>query len=138
MTADFADAAVRHWEDAELLRERGRLPNADQLFGLAAEGALKAIMAGLGMATRPDGAPQERRHLVHIDELWDEFATFASGTTASQYAPSLQVNPFRMWRISQRYCNSKDISLDDVALHRRGAMAAMAALRRAQIDGRVR
>jgi hypothetical protein len=37
MNADFLDAHYRHWQDAELLFGRGRLANADHLYGLAAE-----------------------------------------------------------------------------------------------------
>ena len=47
--ADFRDAHLRHWQDAELLFEHQRWANADQLYGLSAECGLKAVMRALGM-----------------------------------------------------------------------------------------
>ena len=72
MPSDFIDAADRHFEDADFLESNGRVANADHLFGLSAECALKAVMQGLGMALRPGGVPLERRHRVHINDLWLE------------------------------------------------------------------
>jgi len=57
---------------------RGRA-NADHLFGLAAECALKAVMQALGMLSlRSDGVPADKKHKVHINDLWNEFITFAN------------------------------------------------------------
>ena len=44
MAEAYADAAVRHWSDAEFFKEDQRLPNADQLYGFAAECALKVAL----------------------------------------------------------------------------------------------
>lgn len=52
---DYGDSADRHWLDAELLRGGRRTNNADQLYGLAAECALKAIMVRLGAPSTPAG-----------------------------------------------------------------------------------
>ena len=50
MPLDFRDAAKRHWKDAEYLLEDERFAaNADHLFGMSAECALKAVMLSLGM-----------------------------------------------------------------------------------------
>ncbi len=57
MAIDFLDAAGRHRADAELLFEHGRWPNADQLYGLAAECGLKAVMEVLGMPVDARGVP---------------------------------------------------------------------------------
>ncbi|MCC6156588.1 MAG: hypothetical protein IT350_00950 [Deltaproteobacteria bacterium] len=78
VNTDFADAAGRHWTDAETLFDAKRWPNADQLYGFAAECTLKAIMVGLGMSVVAD-RPQYPSHRVHIDKLWNEFRTFAAG-----------------------------------------------------------
>ena len=67
MPIDFCDAAQRHWEDAGYLLADARPANADQLFGLSAECALKAIMLALGMTLRADGAPEKPQHRVHIN-----------------------------------------------------------------------
>lgn len=136
MSVDFSDAADRHWTDAELLRSRQRWPNADQLYALAAECALKAVMKGLGMPTRTDGGPQRKRHRVHIDKLWEEFATFATGAGAAQYAALLpESSPFADWGIHQRYWNSGSVSEQNVKSHRQGANMVRQVLGQARADG---
>ena len=57
---DYSDAHDRHWEDAELLRTRGRLANADHLYGFSAERGLKAAMQSLRMPFRKK----------HVQDLW--------------------------------------------------------------------
>ena len=46
MSENYTEAALRHWRDAELLKEQNRVENADHLFGVAAECALKAQVSG--------------------------------------------------------------------------------------------
>lgn len=96
VTTDFKDAARRHWEDAELLGSHNRWPNADHLYGFAAECALKAVMVGLGMQLGPDGKPP-KPYAVHIHQLWDQFLIFANGKSQAGYAAMLQPsNPSRL------------------------------------------
>ena len=54
MPVDFRDAAERHYEDAGYLLADDRLSDADHLFGLSGECALKAVMlyVGYGAPTR--------------------------------------------------------------------------------------
>ena len=47
MADDYADAAVRHYRDAENLAERGRFDNAGYLIGYAAECAMKQKLRDL-------------------------------------------------------------------------------------------
>lgn len=137
MKTDFLDAAKRHFQDAEHLHSEGRLPNADQLYGLAAECALKAIMLGLNIMTLDArGRPIDGRHQVHIDKLWGEFASAASGRQASKYASQLgSKNPFVDWGIYQRYWHSQHIEKSHVEDHRNGAHRAHAVLLQAEEDG---
>ncbi|NJM10773.1 MAG: hypothetical protein HC889_01610 [Synechococcaceae cyanobacterium SM1_2_3] len=44
---DYSSAAFRHWEDAQLLAGENRVENADQLYGLAAECAIKKALIEL-------------------------------------------------------------------------------------------
>ena len=67
--ADFVDAHHRHWTDAELLFERDRWANADQLYGFSAECGLKAVMKTFGMPVDETGTPEEREHRVHVQDL---------------------------------------------------------------------
>jgi hypothetical protein len=134
---DFRDAANRHWEDAGLLMENRRAPNADHLFGMAAECALKAAMLGLGIQLRPDGAPNERQHRVHVNALWTEFQSFVGMRNGAKYAALLSApgNPFSDWEVSQRYENRALITDEMLQRHRNGAGQAMNVLHEAVIEG---
>ncbi len=135
---DFADAAYRHEKDAKLLYDHQRWPNADQLVGLAAECALKAVMRALGMKIRPEGSPEERKHRVHVDDLWDEFFAFANGNGGNRYAGMLRrENPFSDWRIEQRYHRSSAIGRPVVDAHREATAQVFVVLRAAREDGRL-
>lgn len=137
MPTDYGDAAERHWEDAEHLLADNRFANADHLFGLSAECALKSVMLRLGMALQVDGAPQERKHRVHIDRLWDEFVTFANNRNCAKYAAGISggSNPFCKWNVAQRYCHRSQITQVIVETHKRGAQTTRAVLNEAILDG---
>jgi hypothetical protein len=133
----FEEAAQRHWDDAELLSDHHRWPNADHLYGFAAECALKAVMVGLGMQLGPTGKPP-KPYAVHIHQLWDQFLTFASGQGQARYAAMMQQsNPFSAWHESQRYWDSTTIGPADAQAHRAGAFQALGVLSQARQDGRV-
>lgn len=51
----YPDAAHRHFKDAALLMTANSKANAGQLFGLAAECGLKAILVACGAPTDADG-----------------------------------------------------------------------------------
>lgn len=65
MHENYTEAAERHQHDAKLLDKYGRLDNADQLYGFAAECALKAALVQLGRF-------RDDQHKVHINDLWDK------------------------------------------------------------------
>jgi len=141
---DYDDSANRHWEDADYLFADNRLANADQLFGLSAECALKTIMERCVMTLRLDGAPQDIRHKIHINKLWDEFQTFANNITNVKYANNAMKyakialanpNPFHDWDIAQRYCHRSDIVQQNVDQHKQDALLARQILQLAILDG---
>ena len=137
MSTNYCQAARRHFEDADLLHQNKRLPNADQLYGLAAECALKAVVVGLGAQTDSDGGlTRPLRH--HVDRLWIEYEAFVSGRTAHRYLTPLarfEGNPFDEWRVDQRYAPSEEIPPRRLFRHKRAARACGAALQRALSDG---
>lgn len=138
MSLDYKDAAYRHREDADTLMEKQRWPNADQLYGFAAECALKAIMETLGMILSRDGVPLERQYRVHIDQLWKEFQTLASDSNCAGYAAALsQNNPFAEWNVSQRYYSTVSISEVTASGHKEGAVEVFKILSQAVVDGRL-
>lgn len=131
---DYYDAAQRHWDDANHLLSTARLPNADQLFGVAAECALKAIMFKLGMPMKND-RPEDKKH-GHINVLWDEFISFANGKGQARYAAALGTgNPFINWNVGQRYENGSVISLQVATDHKTSAELAKRCLAQAVFDG---
>lgn len=137
MPVDFRDAAERHWEDAEYLSADTRTANADHLYGLSAECALKAVMLALGMAIRPDGAPDDRRHRVHIKQLWNEFISFAHSRSGARYASRLAhvPNPFMDWDVNQRYDHRSGVTLAVAGSHQQGAQMAKQILDSAVLNG---
>jgi len=114
------------------------LPNADQLFGFAAECGLKAVMQALGMQLDRDGRPQEKEHRRHINRLWDVFRSFCQGLTGARYASELpKVNPFSNWSADQRYFRSSSSCFDEARVdeHRAGALDVLKIVEKARVDG---
>lgn len=139
MCTDFRDAAERHWHDGGTLFSDDALANADHLFGLSAECALKAVMEPMGMTLNADGKPSERRYRIHINDLWNEFHAFTTGRIGERYISMLSMapNPFSDWDINQRYHHRTAIPRQRVQRHREAAMAAMTILQEAILDGEV-
>jgi len=107
----FSDAAMRHWKDAQTLSEKGRWANASQLFGLAAECALKqALIATNQVRTLPDGdIVQGQRARRHVNqELYDEYCQNQPTELRRAYPMPAQ-NPFQDWCIDQRYWSDGDV-----------------------------
>ena len=131
--ADFHDAHLRHWQDAELLFEHQRWANADQLYGLSAECGLKAVMVDLGMPVGRHGVPTQREHRQHVDALWAEFISFASGRGGVPYVQMLPTaNPFAAWSIDNRYAHGRHFSKAAVDPHRAAARTARQMAERAR------
>lgn len=139
MAVDFRDAAERHWEDAGHLLGDARFANADHLFGLSAECALKAVMEGLGMKLKNNGKPEDP-YAVHINKLWNEFITFAHARKGAHYAArtSGTSNPFDNWDISQRYQHRSIITSEVAEKHQQAAMTAKQVLETAVLNGDVK
>jgi hypothetical protein len=138
MSTDFRDASARHFDDAEVLiaHSQRREANADHLFGLSAECSLKAVMLGLGMAVKPDGAPADQAHKVHMPQLWAAFQSFAKGRLASRYLEPLdKQNPFADWDVEQRYWSRVAVLTTATSSHRRGAVQCRASLEKLTLDG---
>lgn len=136
MTVHFLEAANRHFSDAGYLGHDHRRANADQLYGLAAECALKFLMTRLGAPTTVDGELTEHKHRVHIDKLWDEFFVFVRNTPGTKYLSLLPIdNPFKDWSVDQRYWAEGKVLEKQVQQHGQGAKKSMVVLERAELDG---
>lgn len=136
MSLNYRDASNRHFADGEVLHNAKRHPNADQLYGFAAECSLKAVMVGLGMQVTNKGAPRDSAHKVHMPELWMAFQSFAEGRLASRYLePLSHLNPFGDWTVDQRYWLSNAISAERTNNHRNAAALCRESMALAVLDG---
>lgn len=65
---NYADAALRHWKDAQFLEKENCVENADHHFGFAAECAIKVVLVKL-----PDfsnNGELEKSYKDHVNILW--------------------------------------------------------------------
>lgn len=125
MPEDFACAAIRHFRDGALLEEKRRVSNADQLFGFAAECAIKSALVGLpGCA---DSGALAREHHVHIDKLW----YLAQVQGIQKRYPGLAAvlkglqQPFADWSTNQRYGPDDMVTEDALECHHRAAVRVL-------------
>lgn len=136
--ADFADAHRRHWEDAELLFERDRWANADQLYGFSAECGLKTVMQALGMPVDEAGKPSERQHRRHVRDIWKSFPGFADGRQGERYLSLLPNDePFADWSHHNRYAHRRHFGKLEAERSRRGAQEICRMVQSATGDGRI-
>lgn len=129
---DFLDAMERHWQDAELLHSHVRLANADQLYGLAAECGLKALMLRWGMPFT-GGRPSNPADRVHANGLWSRYEAYRQGNSAVFALPPN--NPFAHWRIEHRYANQSSFLLSRVQQHQAGAREVKRLIKEARLNG---
>ena len=134
MNSDFIDAHNRHWKDAELLRSKKRLANADHLYGFSAECGLKALMVLFGMTLSPKGVPVDDKDIRHVDKLWPRYETYRSGRFAgTEYA--FGNNVFSDWGTSQRYAHQSQFKTKRVEAHRQGAQTVRQLIAKAKREG---
>lgn len=135
MPRPIALAAIRHHRDARLLARKKRYANADQLYGLAAECALKDTLMGFGMPINARQQPREDRHRAHIDTLWDIAPAFLSGRVGAQLLATLGTDrPFADWSVDQRY-DATPVAPQQLARHAEGAERALRVMDRARLLG---
>lgn len=126
MNEKYDEAAQRHWRDAEWLSGAQRTENADQLYGLAAECAVKAVLSKLPGCS--SGGELALGYRKHIDELWDRIPLQG----VAKLAPTLQSlvqagNPFQDWRVEQRYAGDGIVSSSSMASHRQATKRLLGA-----------
>jgi hypothetical protein len=135
MRTDYQKAARRHYDDAELLYDNSRWANADQLYGIAVECILKAIMVGLGAPVN-SATGDLTKHKKHLPQIWREFDSFAKGRSGAKYAGLLpSTKPFDNWAIEQRYSDGSVFDKAWVELHFKGTIQVFKILTAAQLNG---
>ncbi len=135
----YAEAARRHHTDAQTLHAARRVPNADQLYGFAAECALLGIIQCLpntDIYFNPDGSVRESRVRgknlrEHINFLWRNFKNIADGHRGRIYTARLNnypANPFETWHTDQRYYSDAASSAAPIDAHSKAATYLLTAL----------
>ena len=129
MGENYPAAAVRHFKDGSLLDDHGRLDNADQLFGLAAECGIKAALAPL-LRRSSDSSPAKLLRM-HVNELWEQVPLTRLQRSHPGLFAALKCfpTPFQDWAIEQRYWSDKSVSREDVTAHRKAAKRVLGAVR---------
>lgn len=135
-TVNYWEAALRHYHDGMALLAAQPTPrdaNADQLFGLAAECALKAVLVWVGVPTDADGGVRDRGLREHIDALWPEYVNHPDGRVAARYQIASS-NPFQDWSIHRRYVADAHAGGGAAATHERAAFACLLVAQKALAD----
>lgn len=131
MGCNYQDAFTRHAEDADFLLDDKRWPNADHLYGLAAECALKALLIVYGI-NNSNGDICDRSYRTHINSLWNMYPAFSQHRNF--YAINSQ-NPFSNWEIGQRYSQKQDIDEQTAKEHKRAVEELRKIINKAKLDG---
>lgn len=101
MGENYAHAALRHWGDALLLDREKRLENADQLYGLAAECAIKTVLHMLPAFSNGSCLLDEYKH--HINVLWNKAGHQSIEKVSRTLSALLRArNPFYDWHVDRR------------------------------------
>jgi hypothetical protein len=114
---DFWGASRRHLGDANFLYNSGRLDNADHLFGLAAECAVKYALLCSGVKADPPRGI-EQRFANHIDKLRNEASQYLQSRKALNLA-ALLLDPgyFANWKVHDRYEADNFVDRNRCTLH---------------------
>jgi len=135
LIADFLDAYRRHWDDAEQLFNAGRWANADHLFGFAAECGLKRLMVAFGMNCDVNGSPVRQKDRKHVNELWNRFESYRSGSAHGTGYLLPAIDPFTDWLVSDRYATQGAFGQVRTQGHRVGADVVGKQINKALRDG---
>jgi len=124
MPEAYADAAQRHWADATLLESEKRIPNADQLYGIAAECAIKAALV-VAFAASGRLAP---RYFEHVNLLWDVVPVQGLQKRFPGLVALLKAgNMFSDWEVAQRYESDAAVPEPAMVRHRDAARRILGA-----------
>lgn len=122
MAEDYTQSAKRHWADGGRLAADDRIDNADQLFGFAAECALKHALVQHG-EFRGD------EHRTHINVLWHRMRSTRLYRQFPSLASLLAGPPcFDGWRVDQRYQATGSVSRETLEKHQQCARRLLGAV----------
>ncbi len=145
-SVNYLESARRHFQDAGTLLGGSRQANAGQLFGIAAECGIKAILVASQVPVDTEGAIDRlpsvkgrgfKDHWPHLGQaLTDLVGAIPDSRTASTYLSALpNLAHFSDWRIEHRYWRDAALPLASVARWQTAAEEVMAVLDQAKEDG---
>ncbi|MFJ9556277.1 hypothetical protein ACIRPH_20880 [Nocardiopsis sp. NPDC101807] len=137
---EFAGAAGRHFDDAELLRSNGRLPNADYHYGFAVECALKSLLLRYLGATMNNNKPVHGSDkLGHLPGVWKDAAVHARGRSATRLVSAMgATNPFAGYRVEHRYRGNPQVDAEVLTERRNAAHRLLTLHQQALVVGGLR
>lgn len=118
-------AALRHFRDGSTLRDKGAWANADQLYGLAAECAIKSALVQVGLTPGQATFPR-----VHIDKLWDRVHVHSIQKAYPCLSGLLRATrgPFAGWSTDQRYSRDEAVDEETCEGHRQWSARVLGAV----------
>lgn len=143
---NYAESARRHFHDAGVLRSGGCTANAGQLFGIAAECGIKAVLVASKVSIDMEGSIDRlpgvrgmgfRAHWPQLGQMLTDLAGYIPDSRMASGYLSLMPNlaHFNNWLIDHRYWRDAALPLTSVDDWKSAATEVMAALDRAQEDG---
>jgi hypothetical protein len=106
----YDSAAIRHYEDAQFLRDAGKLDNAGHLVGFAAECAIKHQIASL----KP-GLPGSHGHLPDFLTVARKHLNGRGNFPYPEMLNIVKLNIFNGWSVSRRYYQTGNTTDDELA-----------------------
>lgn len=139
----FHKAARRHYWDAKLLFDHGRLANASQLYGFCAECGIKELLIRNGLPTDPaTGDILEKKMRVfkqHVHVLVGKINlvnNFLQGRNGAKYLTMIsKINNFLDWHTNHRYYDETHLPTASFPGYQDAAQEIMAMLDQAVLDG---
>lgn len=138
---DYVVAAKRHDTDARILESLNRMANAGQLYGLAMECGLKALLIAAGITPDQDGSLPQRHPLrTHMPKLADQINVFGhlipDGPLCTRYLAMIPgLAKFDTWSVDQRYWHDGTLPLADLPTWAAAAAEMGGMLDQAMQDG---
>lgn len=132
VVVNYTNAARRHFDDANSLQQAGRLGNAGQLYGYAAECGVKALMVSCGASV--DGAGSVLAPLrLHFPKLRNNvqanLGAWVNGRGAAAcFAALPSLGKLNDWNIDYRYWHLNKLPLQSLADWKVAASEVMRAL----------
>lgn len=145
-SVNYLESARRHFHDAGTLLGSSRPANAGQLFGIAAECGIKAILVASKVPVDTEGSIDRlpgvkgkgfKEHWPHLGQaLTDLVGAIPDSRTAATYLSELSnLAHFSDWRIEHRYWRDAALPLASVARWQAAAGEVMLVLDQAKEDG---